>query len=113
MKLRKSPWFFPTVLAATAVAFVIVADRLVLPLHARGYTHALTSWVNGVARLIELPGMLVAEKLGLRVGHRTGRVAWGVIVALTGPFCFLAAVVVRRIWCGPRPTTTGKAAPEP
>lgn len=101
MAFLRSKWIFPVGCGLAAVAFVALADCVVLPLHARGVGQPLTAWVDGFARLVELPGLMVAEKLGMRFRHHTEGNAWAVMLGVTGPVYFVAGALLR-LWWGRR-----------
>ena len=85
MRLLKPRWLVPIACGLLAIAFVALADTIVLPLHADGVAQPSTAWLDGVARVVELPGLWAAEGMGLRFRHHTTPAAWGVMLTLTGP----------------------------
>jgi predicted MPP superfamily phosphohydrolase len=85
-------------LATSAVtAFIVVADIVLLRLHAGGVAQAPLSALNGLAALLGLPGFLVVQVLGLRTGHHTTGGVWVVIVAVNFVLWFAGWFVLMAI----------------
>ena len=58
----------------------------------------LTGWLLGLDRLLELPGLVIAETWGARFRHHTGWGTWAVMMACSLPIYTLAGFVLRWVW---------------
>lgn len=112
----RARWRFPALVAVGVTAFVALAELISLPLHERRGGE-VTAWINGLARLFELPGLMVAETFGARFRHQSGWGEWIVMLAATLPIYFGLSWYARRAWA-PRkrrqpPTADAEPAVEP
>src|SRR3954449_5876985 len=104
----RSRWRFPVLFAFAILAFMLVVDLVFLPLHERNGSN-WTSWPNGLARLFELPGLIVAETFGARFRHRNGWLAWAVMLLASFPLYAFLGLLLRWLWLPRRsknPTST-------
>lgn len=90
---------FPTLFAASILALMVLSDLVFLPWHEKQGGN-LTGWINGLARLVELPGLVIAETAGTRFRHHTGWGAWFLMLASSLPLYMILGAVLRWSWCG-------------
>jgi len=93
-------WQFPILCAALAVLAVAVVDWSIIPLNEAGAHQWATGWLAGIARLLQLPGLLAARKLNLHVAHPPALTPWCLMMTGNVPFYLFAAVAVRWLWTG-------------
>src|SRR5438045_2195855 len=105
----RSRWRFPILVALVVLAFMVFDDLVLTPLHQRNGLN-WTIWPNGLARILELPGLLIADKLGARFWHRTGWGTWFIMLGLSFPLYTIFAVVLRWLWLPRRGKSSADAA---
>src|SRR4051794_4051727 len=112
MTFLRSRWAFPLACGLAAVAFVALADCVILPLHARGVGQPVTAWVGGLARLVELPGLPGGREArhavppphrGKRLGRHARRHRAGVLHRGGGPETLVGPMEGENAWSEPRP----------
>ncbi|HEX8910962.1 MAG TPA: metallophosphoesterase [Humisphaera sp.] len=95
----RSRWRFPLCFALVAAGFAAVAHLALAPTHVRT-GGAVTAWVGAVVRLLELPGLFVAETGGDRFRHQPEGWTWAFVVSASFPFHVAFAYYLRRLWSG-------------
>lgn len=97
---------FPLIFALGVIVYIIVCELVLMPLHER-YAWETTGWLNGVAKILALPGLCVAESFGARFRHRTGWGAWAIMLIASLPLYAIVGAVLQWAWVGRRPRTAG------
>jgi uncharacterized protein len=87
-------WRFPLLFATVILAYIFICDLFLTPLHER-YAWESTAWLNGVARILALPGLCIAESTGARFRHRTGWGAWFVMLVTSIPLYTLVGFALQ------------------
>ncbi|QOV89664.1 metallophosphoesterase [Humisphaera borealis] len=105
----RSRWRFPLLFTAGVLAYVFVCDLILTPIHEE-HGWEWTGWLNGLARILALPGLCVAESTGARFRHRTGWGAWLVMLLTSVPLYTLVGFVLRWMWA-PRPRKSRGGTP--
>lgn len=77
--------------------FIVLADWVASPLHARGWGQPVLGFLNGLSRVLQFPGLVMAQATGIRVGHHTSGVAWVAVVAFSLPIYFVVVACIRRL----------------
>jgi predicted MPP superfamily phosphohydrolase len=75
--------------AAAVTAFAVLAYWVVRPLHEHGEGQPVLAFLQGVDCLLQAPGLLVAEYLGLRADHHTSAPVWFFSLALNAVIYFV------------------------
>jgi uncharacterized protein len=101
-------WIFPASVAVGVIVFIAIADTASWALHERAVAQPLTRVVNGLSRMLALPGLLFVQASGIRVGHHTSAAAWLAMLAVNVPFYFVGALVIRWLWAGRYTSLTKK-----
>jgi predicted MPP superfamily phosphohydrolase len=84
--------------AVVISAYALLSNFVMLPLHERQYLQPAMALLQGIDHLLQAPGLMVAQRLGLRAGHHTTLAAWGFAVALNGLLYFLVAPALFWLW---------------
>src|SRR5688572_29904597 len=93
-------WMFPASVALGVIVFIAIADTASWALHERAVAQSLTRVVNGLSRMLALPGLLFVQATGIRVGHHSSLAAWLAILAVNVPVYFVGAILIRWLWAG-------------
>lgn len=104
-----SRWRFPLLFAAGVLAYIIFCDLVLTPVHER-YGWEWTGWLNGLGRMLGLPGLCIAESAGARFRHRTGWGAWIILIVSSLPLYMLVGCLIRWVWM-PRPMKRRSGTP--
>jgi predicted MPP superfamily phosphohydrolase len=91
-------WRTPFICALIAVNLMAVTDLCLDPLYQRQGGDWL-SWIIGVVRTLELPGLFIAETTQPRFMHHLGWGRWVVMILLNVPIVMLSVAILRRVWC--------------
>src|SRR5262249_51973648 len=68
------------------------------PLHAAGGAQPVTGLLNALDPLLQLPGMLAAELVGIRTEHQSTAAAWAFALLVNSGLYFLIGVYASRRW---------------
>jgi len=94
---------------AAAAVYVLLVRTVSMPLHAAGVGQPVTSYVNGLGGILQMPGAAASYLIGVKGGLR-GPTAWLVSLGLDLPFYFLLGLLARSLWSRTRPSPQPEAA---
>lgn len=85
---------------------MLLTDLGLVPLYERTGSDLL-SWIIGLVRALELPGLVIAETAKPRFQHHVGWGRWAVMIACNGVIFLMLAALVRRWWRPRRLASSG------
>lgn len=91
---------FPALLALGVVLFIALADTVSWSLREREVAQPSTRVINGLSRMLALPGLLFVQATRIREGHHTSGVAWAAMLLVNVPLYYLGAMLLRWLWAG-------------
>jgi predicted MPP superfamily phosphohydrolase len=103
-------------LATAVIAYVVIADCLLRPLHGWGYLQPILAYADGLSAILQAPGIAVIILAGFRHGHHTTWTMWWCML----PINFVLWTVAFRVFLAmifpsavPRPQRDAKPSETP
>jgi len=93
----RASWRFPLIFTACVLSYLLVCDLVLAPVHER-HGGEITGWLNGLARMLALPGLCIAETSGARFRSQTGWGAWTILIVSSVPIYLVVGSVLRWLW---------------
>jgi predicted MPP superfamily phosphohydrolase len=95
---RSSGVRFGLIVAGAVTAYAVLVYAALRPLHEHGFLQPVFGFLQGLDYVLQAPGLMLAQRLGLRAGHHTTAVAWAFSLAVNAAVYFVLAVYVRRLF---------------
>ncbi len=97
---------------AVVVLYIILVRILLMPLHAAGIAQPITSFLNGIGWLLQIPGGTAAFVL-IATGTPYAIKTWLIGLALNALFYCLVGLLLRAVWYQVRLQRRPSAEPDP
>src|SRR5438270_12878683 len=89
---------FGLAVALTVTGYAALAWWVLRPLHERGLWQPAVAFLQGFDHLLQAPGLLLAQRLGLRAGHHITPAAWGFAALLNAIGYYVVARTLYGRW---------------
>src|SRR4051812_22825181 len=84
--------------AAAVVGYAVLVAVVLRPLHAAGWCQPALGYFNGVAAILQYPGVQAFRVGHARLGYPALPAVWLISLALTATFYFVAGALLRLFW---------------
>ncbi len=110
MVRRTSPSFRLACVGSLVLGvYVAVCDWILSPIHETGYAQGLLGYLNGLANVLSFPGLFIAIRNHIRLGHHTTKPAWFFILGFNMLVWGIGLFVLARVLGSSKPVASAKA----